>query len=94
VESLLTQLAIVLVVRTRKSFWQSRPGALLAGLTAAVAAAALFIPYLPGAGLLGFVPLPPATMAGWWGSPCSTSPLRKAPSAGLRPREPPARARA
>ncbi len=64
VESLLTQLAIVLVVRTRKSFWQSRPGALLAGLTAAVAAAALFIPYLPGAGLLGFVPLPPATMAG------------------------------
>ena len=64
VESLLTQLAIVLVVRTRMLFWRSRPGALLAWLTAAVAVAALFIPYLPGAGLLGFVPLPLPTMAG------------------------------
>ncbi len=64
VESLLTQLAIVLVVRTRMPFWRSRPGALLAWLTAAVAVAALFIPYLPGAGLLGFVPLPLPTMSG------------------------------
>ena len=29
-----------------------------------MAVAALFIPYLPGAGLLGFVPLPLPTMAG------------------------------
>jgi Mg2+-importing ATPase len=64
VESLLTQLAIVLVIRTRKVFWQSRPGPLLAWLTLAVAALALLIPYLPGADWFGFVPLPAAVLGG------------------------------
>jgi Mg2+-importing ATPase len=64
VESLVTQLAIVLVIRTRKAFWKSRPGHLLAWLTLAVALAAVAIPYLPGAGLFGFVPLPATAMAG------------------------------
>lgn len=64
VESLLTQLAIVLVIRTRKVFWQSRPGTLLAWLTLAVAALALLIPYLPGADWFGFVPLPAAVLGG------------------------------
>jgi len=58
VESLLTQLAIVLVVRTHKSFWQSRPSMLLTCLTLAIALLAVAIPYLPGAGRLGFVSLP------------------------------------
>jgi Mg2+-importing ATPase len=64
VESLITELAIVLVVRTRKAFWRSRPGALLSWLTLAVALFAVAIPYLPGAGWFGFVPLPWWVMAG------------------------------
>jgi len=64
VESLVTQLAIVLVIRTRKAFWKSRPGRLLSSLTLAVALAAVAIPYLPGADLFGFVPLPATAMAG------------------------------
>jgi Mg2+-importing ATPase len=62
VESLLTQLAIVLVVRTRKSFWQSRPSTLLTCLTLAIALLAVAIPYLPGAGWFGFVSLPASGM--------------------------------
>jgi magnesium-transporting ATPase (P-type) len=64
VESLVTQLAIVLVIRTRKAFWKSRPGRLLSWLTLVVALAAVAIPYLPGADLFGFVPPPAAAMAG------------------------------
>lgn len=64
VESLVTELAIVLVVRTRRPAWTSRPSPLLAWLTLAVAAFALAIPYLPGAGWFGFTPLPPAVLAG------------------------------
>lgn len=59
VESLLTELAVALVVRTRRRpFYRSRPGTLLLATTAAVVVVAVAIPYLPGAGLLGFVPLP------------------------------------
>ncbi len=64
VESLLTQLAIVLVVRTHKSFWRSRPSALLAWLTLAIALLAVAIPYLPGAGWFGFLPLSAPVMSG------------------------------
>ncbi|MBN9009952.1 MAG: magnesium-translocating P-type ATPase, partial [Rhizobiales bacterium] len=48
VESLVTQLAIVLVIRTRKAFWKSRPGRLLSSLTLAVALAAVAIPEVMG----------------------------------------------
>ena len=57
VESLLTELAVALVVRTRRPFFRSRPGRLLVGTTAGVAAVAVALPYLPGASALGFVPL-------------------------------------
>ncbi|NLD84041.1 MAG: HAD-IC family P-type ATPase, partial [Clostridiales bacterium] len=40
VESLLTELAVALVIRTRRVSWKSRPGRLLMGLSALVAAAA------------------------------------------------------
>ena len=63
VESLLTELAVALVVRTRRPFWRSRPGRLLAWSTAFVAALALAMPWLPGAALAGFVPLPFGTIA-------------------------------
>ncbi len=64
VESLITELAIVMIVRTRRPFWKSRPSALLSRLTLAVAGLALAIPYLPGAGWFGFAPLPAPVMAG------------------------------
>jgi len=63
VESLLTQLVIVLVVRTRRPFFRSRPGRLLLRLTMLLIPLALAIPYLPASRLLGFVPLTPALMA-------------------------------
>ncbi|MGC4080901.1 MAG: HAD-IC family P-type ATPase [Vicinamibacterales bacterium] len=58
VESLLSELAIALVVRTRGSCFASRPGRLLLWLTVMTAVVALVIPYVPRAGALGFVPLP------------------------------------
>ncbi|WP_442579254.1 magnesium-translocating P-type ATPase [Mesorhizobium sp. ASY16-5R] len=64
VESLITELAIVLIVRTHKPFWQSHPGTLLSWLTLAVALVAFAIPYLPGADWFGFAPLPLPIMAG------------------------------
>jgi Mg2+-importing ATPase len=58
VESLLTELVVALVVRTRRPFWRSRPGSLLLWSTLAVAVLAFTIPYMPQATVLGFVPLP------------------------------------
>ncbi|CDX21334.1 magnesium transporter [Mesorhizobium sp. ORS 3324] len=64
VESLLTELAIVLVVRTRKRLWRSRPSRLLASLTLGVGAIAVAIPFVPFAGWFGFVPLAGSVLAG------------------------------
>jgi Mg2+-importing ATPase len=64
VESLLTQLAIVLIVRTYHAFWLSRPSPLLSALTLGVALLAITIPYLPIAGWFGFVPLPHPVLGG------------------------------
>jgi Mg2+-importing ATPase len=64
VESLITELAIVLVVRTRKPFWRSRPSALISWLTLAIAIFAIAIPALPSADWFGFVPLPLPVVAG------------------------------
>jgi Mg2+-importing ATPase len=63
VESLLTELVVALVVRTRRPFLRSRPGKLLLTLSLALIALTLAIPYLPYASLLGFTPLPAAVMA-------------------------------
>ena len=57
VESLLTELVVCLVIRTQRPFFASRPGRTLVFTTAAVAALALAIPYLPLVELIGFVPL-------------------------------------
>jgi Mg2+-importing ATPase len=61
IESLLTELVIALVVRTRRPFYRSRPGTLLLGSTVAVAVLTVLIPFLPFAGALGFV-APPGTL--------------------------------
>jgi len=56
--SLLTELAVVLVLRTRKPLWRSHPGRVLVWSTLAVVAATLTIPYLGELSVLfGFVPL-------------------------------------
>ncbi|NLD43807.1 MAG: magnesium-translocating P-type ATPase [Chloroflexi bacterium] len=63
-ESLLTELVIALVVRTRRVFWRSRPGRLLLVTTAIIIVIALALPYVPYSSVLGFVPLPaPLLMA-------------------------------
>jgi Mg2+-importing ATPase len=58
VESLLTELVIALVVRTRRPFFRSRPGTTLLALTAAIIVVTFVVPFLPFAGLFGFTPLP------------------------------------
>jgi Cation transport ATPase len=50
---------IALVVRTRQPFFRSRPGRLLLLSTLVLVVLAPAIPYLPGAAVFGFVPLPP-----------------------------------
>jgi Mg2+-importing ATPase len=64
IESLLTELLVALVVRTRRPFYQSRPGRLLLVSTAVIAALSIAVPYLPFAGAVGFVPLPPSLVVG------------------------------
>ena len=63
VESLLTELLVALVVRTRRAAWRSRPGSMLLASTLAVVGIAIALPYLPGASVFGFVPLPASLMA-------------------------------
>jgi len=63
VESLLTQLLIALVVRTRRPFFRSKPGRLLLTSTILLGLLTPTIPYLPFAALLGFVPLPGVILA-------------------------------
>jgi Mg2+-importing ATPase len=58
IESLLTELVIALVVRTRRVFFRSRPGTLLLASTIVVISITLVLPYLPFNSLFGFVPLP------------------------------------
>jgi Mg2+-importing ATPase len=57
VESLLTELVIALVVRTRRPF-RSRPGRVLLWSTVVLVALTVALPYLPFIGVFGFVPLP------------------------------------
>jgi len=64
IESLLTELVIALVVRTRRRFYRSRPGNWLLITTVAVMAIALVLPYLPFSSIFGFVPLPAPLMLG------------------------------
>ena len=57
VESLLTELVVVAVMRTQRPFYRSLPSPLLMWTSAAVAVAAIGLPFLPVGRLVGFVPL-------------------------------------
>jgi Mg2+-importing ATPase len=64
VESLFTELFILLVVRTRRPLFKSRPGKWLWISTLLVGIVALVLPYLPGVGpIFGFVAIPIPMMA-------------------------------
>ncbi len=64
VVSVLTELSVVLILRTRASALASRPSRLLLATTAAVGAAAIAVPYAgPLAWAFGFVPLSPTVLA-------------------------------
>jgi Mg2+-importing ATPase len=63
VESLLTELVIALVVRTRHPVFRSRPGTVLLTSTVILVPIAFAIPYAPYASVFGFVPLPSVLLA-------------------------------
>ena len=63
VESLLTELVIALVVRTRRLFFLSRPGKFLWISTLIVSLATLVLPYTRFGQLFGLIPLPAWVMA-------------------------------
>jgi len=58
VESVLTEIFVLLVIRTSRAFYRSPPSRTLLGATLGVAAMSLALPFMPWAGLLGFAPLP------------------------------------
>jgi len=58
-ESVISASMIVLVIRSRRPFFKSRPGKYLLAATILVAAATLIFPYTPMARLFNFTPLPP-----------------------------------
>jgi Mg2+-importing ATPase len=63
VESLLTELAVVFVLRTRRRFDRSVPGRMLLFTSIGVALMALAVPYAPFSERIGFVPLPASVVA-------------------------------
>lgn len=63
VESVLTELAIMMVIRTHRPFYRSRPGTLMLISTLVVMALTLALPSLPVAHIFDFVPLPARMMA-------------------------------
>jgi P-type Mg2+ transporter len=62
IESLLTELVIALVVRTRGVFFRSRPGKLLLISTLVFIGITIVLPYLPFSSVFGFIPLPAPLM--------------------------------
>ncbi len=63
IESVLSEIFVLLVIRTARRFYRSAPSWPLLAATVAVAALTLALPYLPGVALLGFAPLPARLMA-------------------------------
>jgi P-type Mg2+ transporter len=57
-ESVISASVIVLVIRTRRSFFKSKPGKYLLIATLLIVVVTILFPFTPLAGLLGFQPLP------------------------------------
>lgn len=58
IESTVTELAVMLVLRTNRPFYRSRPGRGLLWSSVAIAAVTLALPYSPLAGPLGLTAVP------------------------------------
>jgi Mg2+-importing ATPase len=63
VESMLTQILVIFVIRTRGRPWRSRPHPVLAATSLGALAGALLLALGPWAGVFGFGGLPPAMLA-------------------------------
>jgi Mg2+-importing ATPase len=63
IESLLTELVVVFIMRTRRPFYRSRPGTLLMISTLTLVPIAFALPYVRFAHVFGFVPLPASLLA-------------------------------
>lgn len=63
VESTATELAVMLVLRTRRPFWRSRPGRALLATSLLVAVVTILLPYSPVADSLGLVSIPGKILA-------------------------------
>jgi Mg2+-importing ATPase len=63
-ESLITQVLVVFVIRTRDRPWRSRPSAILAGSSLTIALVALLLPYTPLGHLVQLEP-PPTVFLAW-----------------------------
>jgi Mg2+-importing ATPase len=64
IESVLTEVLILLIIRTSRRAWQSRPSPWLLWSGISVIVITLTLPYLPVAPWLGFEPLPLPLLAG------------------------------
>ncbi|MGZ3774340.1 MAG: magnesium-translocating P-type ATPase [Pseudobdellovibrionaceae bacterium] len=63
-ESLLTELVIIYIVRTFKRFYKSKPSPSLMVSSVCVATIAIYLPYSPVANWMGFVPLSFSALSG------------------------------
>jgi P-type Mg2+ transporter len=63
VESLMTEILVALLIRTRRPFYRSKPGKFVLASTVAVALLGIAVPFLPFTRRIGFMPLPLATLA-------------------------------
>jgi Mg2+-importing ATPase len=63
VESTATELVVMLVLRSNRAFWRTRPGRGLLWSTIGIAAITVLIPYSSIAGPLGLVGIPAAILA-------------------------------
>jgi Mg2+-importing ATPase len=59
VESLMTQVLVIFVIRTRGAAWRSLPHPALMATSLLVVCLALLLPFTPLGALVGLVPLPP-----------------------------------
>ena len=62
-ESLITEVLILLVIRTRRNIWHSSPGKWLLLITLAVFVLSVGLPYLPFSAYFGLYPLPCSLLA-------------------------------
>ena len=63
-ESLITEILILLIIRTRLHIWESRPGRLLLLITLAILLLAMLLPYLPVSSYFELYPLRGGMLAG------------------------------